>query len=235
MLELRALQEAFWSAITAPEGVPEAVALGVERARLEVYANMYFYRLRDNLALDFPVLAELLGPAGFHNLITDYLLAHPSRDPNVRYVGRALPGFLAGWHAELAALEWARVDVFGRADEPLLCDLSAHARLGFAQLSLRLVEAHALVHVQHAVEPIWRTRRGSPARAAHAILVWRQGTAVHHRPLDADEATLWPELQRGLSFIALCGQLALPLEQAAQRALQLVMSWTASELLVDVS
>lgn len=221
MPDLRSVQETFWAAITAPEGVADA--------RLNVYANMYFYRLRDNLALDFPALASVLGPARFHNLITDYLLAHPSRDPNVRNVGQALPGFLAGWQSDLAALEWARADVYDRADDTLLRELAPHAREGFAHLTLRLIRAHALVAVQHEVEPIWRTREGVARRRPHVILVWRQGTTIHHRALDPDELELWPQLAQGLSFVDLCTQ--LPIDRAAERALQLLCSWTASGLL----
>jgi hypothetical protein len=195
-------------------------------------ATVNFYRLRDNLALDFPALAAVLGPARFHNLITDYLLAHPSTDPNVRNVGRALPGFLgSGWLAELAALEWTRADVFDREDEPLLRELATHAQEGFTRLTLRLVRAHTRLFVQHEIEPVWRNRSGVPAHAPHAVLVWRKDNAVRHRPLDADELELWPLLERGMSFVELCAQLPLPIERAAPRALQLVCSWTTSELL----
>ncbi|HEY6876966.1 MAG TPA: DNA-binding domain-containing protein [Polyangiales bacterium] len=224
MADLRTLQEAFWTAITAAEGTSDL--------RLNVYANMYFYRLRDNLALDFPVLADVLGPARFHNLITDYLLAHPSQDPNVRNVGRALPAFLSGWLSDLAALEWARLDVYDRADQPVLRDLHGHAREGFAGLTLRSIRAHTLVPVQYEVEAVWRTRAGEAARRPHVILVWRKDSEVHHRPLDADERELWPALNAGVSFAELCAQLPLPMERAAERALQLLCSWTASELLV---
>jgi hypothetical protein len=227
MPELRVVQEEFWAAITAPEGASSE--------RLNVYANMYFYRLRDNLALDYPVLAAVLGADRFHNLITDYLLAHPSRDPNVRNVGRALPEFLApGWLADLAALEWARADVFDREDEPILRDLATHARAGFTRLTLRLVRAQARVAVQHDVESVWRARTGPGVRGPRVLVVWRNGALIHHRPLDADELALWPQLERGVSFVELCAQLRLPMEQAAQRALQLVCSWATSELLAEV-
>jgi hypothetical protein len=225
---LRELQEEFWRAITLPEG-PEA-PLTHQRGdveRLEVYANMYFYRLRDVLAQDFPALSAVLGEARFHNLITDYLRAHPSRDPSVRNLGRALPAYLDGsWLADLAALEWARLDVFDRTDEPVL-------QVGdLTELTLQVIAAHEVVRVQYAIEPIWRARAGQEAAyAPHSVLVWRRSDGVHHRPLAPDEAALWPLLCDGVSFVELCGRIDLPLEEAAHRAVQLLHSWSAAELL----
>ena len=103
-----------------PEDGMQVLAYG----RLDVYADMYFYRLRDCLAEDFPKLAELVGEARFHNLVTDYLLRHPSSHPSLRELGRRLPAFLADHAiaaefpvaADLARLEWARVDVFDERD-----------------------------------------------------------------------------------------------------------------------
>src|SRR5262249_592418 len=135
----------FWNLITAPEGVGpgletlvrkgqaapgaiDALIAGDERLpaaeRLDIYANMYFFRLLDCLREDFPRLAPALGEDRFHNLATDYLLAHPSEHPSLRYLGRRLPEFLAG-HAlaresacltDLARLEWTRADLFDASD-----------------------------------------------------------------------------------------------------------------------
>ncbi|MBK8598146.1 MAG: putative DNA-binding domain-containing protein [Holophagales bacterium] len=84
--------------------------------RLDAYANMYFFRLRDVLAEDFERTAAALGEARWHNLVTDYLLAHPPTRWSLRWAGEALPGFLREhtygvwrpWLPDVAALEWAR-------------------------------------------------------------------------------------------------------------------------------
>src|SRR4029077_19404566 len=98
----------------------EAAIVGDERAsaieRLDVYANMYFFRILDALRGDYPKVLAVVGDDAFHNLATDYLQAHPSRHPSLRFVGAALPAFLRGhalagprpWLPGLAPLEWAR-------------------------------------------------------------------------------------------------------------------------------
>ena len=98
---LRRSQELFWRLITAPEGVHAGVealsregvmnrgelddlfqggrtgeGAGLPAAdRLDIYANMYFYRLLDALKEDYPRVQQALGEQRFHNRITDYLVA----------------------------------------------------------------------------------------------------------------------------------------------------------------
>lgn len=251
------MQETFWSLISAPAGVPatpwiDRVIRGDHNAsaadRLTVYANMYFFRLLDNLGLDFPALAAALGPTSFHNLITDYLHACPSRGASVRNVGQRLPAFLREypaappWLAELAALEWTRLDLADREDEQVLtpADAQRAASEGFASLRLRFIAAHGCVPTSHRIEHVWRARERTDAipapdaGPARTFLVWRQpDTSVHHRPLDPDELMLLPRLREGLSFIELCTMLSTsqPAEVAAQRALTLLSSWLGSGLL----
>ena len=148
MQALDELQRRLWRLISAPEGVAEALAsepearapslsdwivddaqLGAAR-RLEVYANAYFARIHECLARDFAALAAAIGEAGFHDLVTAYLIAHPSRHPSLRFIGAALPDYLADapqaapfrrrwpWAADLARLEWALGCAFDAADAP---------------------------------------------------------------------------------------------------------------------
>ena len=180
---LAELQRRFFELVTAPEGIAKELAVrGIPEAevaaliagdarasaveRLDVYANMYFFRILDVLRADYPKVLAVVGDAAFHDLATDYLQAHPSRHPSLRFVGAALPAFLEGharaaerpWLVALAALEWARVDVFDSADTPVLAReaLAAIAPEAFAGLALRPVAACALVPAAWAVEDVWR-------------------------------------------------------------------------------
>lgn len=269
-LSLESLQERLWGLIRAPRGVQAACReagyddllatciVGDERGsavnRLETYANMYFYRLHESLASDFPKLAAALDKVGFHNFVTDYLAACPSEHPSLRFLGRRLPTFLQEhhetkerpWLPDLAALEWARVDVFDREDEPVLtmADVTAHAAEEFARLHLSLRKAHQVVPVSHAVDDAWRElgSGAQPSRAAceirpleGALLVWRkQDLSVCHRPIDSLESVCLALLKDGIAFLELCAVLGRDFsnEEAAQRALQLLLGWTTSELLV---
>jgi len=148
MPALRDTEELFWKLISAPEGVseglrqidmkPEALAriIGGDARldavqRLDVYANMYFWRLLDILRGDYTAVVAAVGDDHFHNLVTDYLIACPSAHPSVRNVGERLAGYLKThalgverpWLVELARLERARVELFDGPDgEPLALD-----------------------------------------------------------------------------------------------------------------
>ena len=218
--DLRRTQELFWTLITAPEGVRPAIEdlgrRGVidERGiddlfagdrdlpaldRLDIYANMYFYRLLDCLAEDFPKVLAALGAARFHNLITDYLLRHPSEHPSLRHLGRRLPEFLAShplaaefpWASDLARLDWARADLFDALDAvPLSRDALARLpqdRAGEARFSI--VPAFALLRFEHEVVRYWRRLEesdveGRDDKAAHGRAT---GNAARETP-EADDA-----------------------------------------------
>ena len=265
---LAELQRRFFELVTGPEGVArelarrdvperelEAIIVGDARAsaveRLDVYANMYFFRILDVLRADTPKLAAALGDDAFHDLATDYLQAHPSRHPSLRHVGAALPGFVAGhavatsrpWLAELAALEWARVEVFDRPDADVLAReaLAGLPPEAFAALALTPVPALAVVPAAFAVEDTWRAVEAGGSAAApagapegHALLVWRRGVTVHHRAVDATERRALERLLAGTTFGALCADLAEATgsdEAAAALAARCLGQWLADELL----
>jgi len=186
MPDLKATQRLVWELLTAPEGVRAGAQALVRQGtlagedlaflvrgdecldpaeRLDLYANMYFFRLRDALAEDFPKLLAVVGGARFHNLITDYLLACPSTSWTLRDLGRRLPEFL-GSHAlasewpfvaDLAALEWARLDVFDEADaEPLTrAELAALDRDHLASFAFGLVPAVRILTLAHDAVSVW--------------------------------------------------------------------------------
>src|SRR5579862_1026658 len=99
--------------------------------RVEIYANMYFYRLLDAIKEDFPATLTLLGEVRFHNLITGYLTQYPPSDPSITEASRHLAEFarnssaLDKWPfiADLVRIERAMVEVFlGPDARPLSVD-----------------------------------------------------------------------------------------------------------------
>jgi hypothetical protein len=221
-----------------------------ETQRLDVYANMYFYRLHDCLCEDFPKTRERLGPTHFNNLVTDYLLAHPPTHYSLREVGRALPEFLAG-HAptdefaaicDLAALEWARVDVFDEADAPAL-DRDALVRVSAdapETTFIRAVPAIRLLQIDEAALYRWESPDAGHAPSSRdaqprSIVVWRKGFAVHHRPAVPDETHCLEALTaRDLSLADLAELLLAhdrSAEETAERFAALLELWLADGLL----
>jgi len=218
--DLRRTQQLFWDLITAPEGVRPAVS-DLERRgladgrvlddlftgsgelpaleRLDIYANMYFYRLLDCLAEDFPKVLAALGPERFHNLITDYLLRHPSDRPSLRHLGRHLPEFLSGhplgaefpWAADLARLDWTRADLFDAPDAtPLSRDALAalpQDRAGEGRLSF--VPAFALLRFDHEVVRYWRRLEEIESESGHeaAKHAGATGNAAREGPDESED------------------------------------------------
>ena len=275
--DLRGVEELFWKLITAPEGVVRGAAelhregslesedlsflvppndrLG-SAAQLDIYADMYFHRLRDCLAEDFPVLVARLGDARFHNLVTDYLLAHPSTHFSLRELGRALPDFLDS-HAlerdfpaltDLARLEWARADVFDDADAAPLSREEV-LELGAAEpeeSGLTLIPAARLLRLDASVLPLWKqfdageeaNSAAGPRGETSAVRVWRKGFAIFHRSMQPDEERCLEALASGGASLAELGEILAEAEppdapetQLAQRFAALLDLWARDEIL----
>jgi len=264
---LRETEELFWKLITAPEGVadglrrldmkPEAlgrVLAGDARLdavqRLDIYANMYFWRLLDILRGDYSALVAAVGDDAFHNLVTDYLLACPSTHPSVRNVGARLPELLAThavaaerpWLVELARLERTRVELFDGPDgAPLTLDeLRARPPEEFATLPLPLVPSHLLLDVEHAVDEVWRAAEDGqpiepPAADARTLLVWRQDVRVYHRALEPLERDALRRARDGAPFGLVCELVAgaMPIDEAGPAAFQLLARWVGDGIIAQ--
>jgi hypothetical protein len=253
MRSLRELQLRFAAALRpgAPVADPALLALvqgGGELGpadRLQIYADMSRARLLDVLGEDFPCTAAVAGDEAFEALAGRYLARYPSSHPSVRYLGRRLAGFVAGerldppWLADLARLEWARVEVFDAPDaEPLTLDeLRAVAPADWPALRLRPVPACEVVETAWPVHRVWSASGAVEpeglAPASTAIRVWREGFSVSHAAMGDVERRVFPRLRRGEPFAALCAA-ADPDGDAGAAAREvgaLLMRWLDDQLL----
>lgn len=258
-------QQLFWKLIAAPEGAASGLqALASDELasarslvrdddrlsaveRFDIYANMYFFRILDVLKEDFPALLAVIGDDHFHNLITDYLIAHPSSHFSLRFVGMHLPSFLAGYPlqeswpflADLASFEWALLDAFdARDDEPI--PASALAQLApenWPGLRFVLTSSLRSLELQWPVLDIWSAARAGepislPESTTTRVRVWRQNMAVWHRRIEADEADALAAVGKGATFAEICEQLAADggEENAPVRAATLLQTWLADGL-----
>lgn len=268
---LEELQQLFHRLIRAPEGVASGVADLVGRGelestdlsfaiaesdrltpseRLDIYANMYFYRLHDCIAEDYPRTRARIGDAKFHNLITDYLLTHPPSHYSLREAGGALPDFLSRHPlatefpalADLAQLEWARVEVFDDADaRPLDREtfLAASAR-STDEFALRLIPAARVLSLDERALTLWKeTPEGEELELPdtgrpRCVVVWRKGFAVFHRPGEEDEEVCLAELTTsGITLSELAECLLKPdasAERTSERFAALLELWLNDEI-----
>jgi hypothetical protein len=264
-MKLSELQARFYTLVTARETVAATMAAGgpaarreiddlvagdarlPAAARLEIYADMYFVRLREVLRDDYPKCFATLSAAAFHDLAVDYFDACRPTDPSLREAGARLPAFLAThpaaaqrpWLAELALLERARRELVDGPDAETLTIDSLRARSPgrFADLPLVRVPCAVLLTPRFDVAAIWRADDPAaivPEPSVTALLVWRRDVDVFHRALDPEEADWLSRLADGdVRFEALCAGLAVGRddEAAAARAFELVGRWATDGLL----
>jgi hypothetical protein len=260
MLSLRELQTCFFRSLTrAPEGgsasfdprlvrcVEGRGQLGPEQ-RIDIYAQMYYARLREVLREDFPCVAAVLGCAGFDTVVRAYLADRPSTHPSLRHLGCQFAAFLdtraetgsLPFLGDLARLEWARLDVFDApASEPLQVEHLQHiAPEEWPGLRFRLTPACQILHSDWPVHELWATaEKGTPGcecvrREKTTLRVWRDGFAVYHATMDAIEHTALVRVLAGDPFSAVCGAVEslLPAEVAAAVG-SLLLRWIEDGLL----
>ena len=236
-LALKHTQRLLYRLVTAPGGVGEgleherglarggldAVVGGDPRMtaveRLDIYANMYFFRLLEILKQDFPAVAAVLGADNFHNLVTGYLTEYPPTEASVFWAGRYFADFLRTHPihrevphiADLAALERAIVEVFCARDTvPLEAEaIRAIAPQRWPSVRMRAIAALQVIETQWRVTPVLRTFEAgrqlkAPARGSSTILIWRKAAKVFFREVDASEACAIARLRRGAAFGAIC-------------------------------
>jgi Putative DNA-binding domain len=99
-----------------------------------IYHDAYQARLVECLSDDYPALKYALGESAFDALCRAYIAQHPSRSPNLNSFGRHLSAFCraqsdarADFHADLAALEWAMVEVVHAAPAKSLSEATLAA------------------------------------------------------------------------------------------------------------
>lgn len=253
MPTLAETQHRLWQLISAPDGVAEALqrqADDGEQAlagwiigdatldatrRLDVYANAYFERIHDCLASEFGALASLLGEAGFRDLVTAYLIRHPSQHASLRWVGGALPAYLRRaaqaepfrrrwpWAGNLAQFEWALSTAFDAADVAALGrdTLAATDPEAWDPLVFQFAPSFALVETEWPIRELYRAWTGDTepnlptAPQGEFICVWRRDEIVRHRGLDRNEAQALRGALAGETFGALCAAAAEEVEAEA--------------------
>lgn len=255
MSDLLHLQSQFQAWIQA--GEPDVRARIRDSARtdrdtlLGVYRDAYLLRLHECLGIDFKAVQIMLGDDAFFATARDYIGAHPSLHPNVRWFGRHFPDFLRDYAptadrpalAEMAAFEWALGLATDAADDEALIaeDLAALDGEQWAALVLRKRAPVQRLDLHWQVPQAW-LRHAETAPGALDVeheeapvqwLVWRDGLDAAFRSLPEDEAWAFDAAMKGASFAELCEGLCrfLPPEEAAARGAGLLRLWIDHKLL----
>jgi hypothetical protein len=219
-------------------------------ARLDVYAGMYLARQVDALREEFPATAVVLGDRAFFEAARAYVAVHPSESPDLGQLGRRLAAFLGARPelsrradvADLAALEWARSEVFFEAEAPPVGPeaLAAIAPEALGEARLRLSPALRLLRFRCDPLPAWRAAQAGaaaeapgPGPGAAAAAVWRCELQAVHAALPTEEADALERALAGAPLAEVCAAFA---EQDApvQGAFEAISSWLAEGWVVGV-
>lgn len=254
-MSLREQQHRFWEWIVGDAEVRDTAPLITAGAlspdeRVNVYAEMYWLRLRDVLREEFPQVRAVLGEEDFDILAAKYVRAHPSRHPSLNWLGQALPTFLRNhpvaevpWLADLAELEWARSQAFISLDSPVaepsvLTSLTPETAM---QAVFTLTPSVRVLRLAHDVRALFRALRDGeawrevPIEAGDVTLVvFRQQFTVFHDAVSSEEARALELAMTGATLPALCEAFVAFGDEAPARAFQAIGSWVTEGLVASV-
>ena len=243
---LHEVQRLFWESVAIQPGrdsiAPAFVRLvrgcddSDRKTRIRVYSDAYYLRLRDVLREDFPRVAALLGPERFEDAASGYLEVFPSKQPSVRHLGRAVAEFLRRREdfpkclADLAQLEWARVEVFDApdAESATMGDFVSVPPDAWPTLRFSTIPSLQTLRAQYPVHQLWSGDESLDVAAANtSIRVWRANDCrVLHAPMDERESAALRKMISGEPFAAICETFAdLPAAEAAEEATALLARW----------
>jgi hypothetical protein len=168
------------------------------RKRIGVYVNAYFLRLKEVLSEDFPRTLRVLGHDAFARLVPEYIAHYPSQDPSLIWFGQKFPEFLRTasvkqpWLAELANLEWSRIEAFSAppCDILTLADLAKIPAAEWAAIRFAPVLSLRFLHCQWAVHDLLVGESAACVKVQRTSLrVWRNADyQVLHAHMDDLEA-----------------------------------------------
>jgi len=154
----------------------------------------------------------------------------------VRHLGRAVAEFLRRLEdipnclADLAQLEWARVEVFDApdAESATIGDFVSVPPDAWPALRFSTIPALQTLRAQYPVHQLWSGDESLDVAAANtSIRVWRANDCrVFHAPMDERESAALRKMISGEPFAAICETFAdLPAAEAAEEATALLARW----------
>ncbi len=184
--------------------------------RLSIYGNMYFSRLIEILAEEFPTVQHLFGKELFDEVVKDYVIRHPSTHYSLTRLGSKFPAYLADeaddipdrrFAAAVAIVERAMEDVFDarRVETIQFEDVTAIPIERWGEVHLRTIPALRLLQLDYPVNTCITAVRKErqmeiPAASPAFVAVYRHKFRVRRVDLDVQPFTLLAALHRDESL-----------------------------------
>lgn len=185
-------------------GVVADDCLGYAR-RLNVYRNNTTLLLREALAANFPITAQLVGEDFFANLARAFVRTHPPQSPCLFEYGDAFAAFIEAFPgaqglpylADVARLEWMRNESLHAAEAPVL-DATALSTIGpddYGRLIFTLHPATRALNSPYPIHSIWALHQPAADPQAtvdleaggESVLITRPGAEPHLTALHPGE------------------------------------------------
>jgi len=170
--------------------------------RLEIYNRQYWFRLYSSFEEDFPGLMAVIGRKKFDALTRAYLTDFPSRSFSLRNLGSKLEDWLhehrdyieprAELALDMVRIEWAHIETFDSAAEPLidaddLAEIHDGSQLHL-QPYLRVLKLH--YPVDDLIIDIRSESGSSDASSNNATIARKRKRARHVAALEPEEIYL---------------------------------------------
>lgn len=209
-----------------------------------VYRDNVREGFRKALALEFPVMEQLVGSGFFAQLARDYQRAHPSRSGDLQPIGTAFAEFLEArfgdgeyrYFADVARLEWLceTVALLPREQPAAAGALQVLADVDPAGIVLRPRRDLRLLRSCHPVASVWQLHQGGlpdsgdgiDLDAHEAVLVMRGTTGIELMRVGRGEAALLASLLAD-GRLVLAADAALDAEPEFELAAGIARLWQA--------
>lgn len=215
------------------------------KMRLAIYGNAYYARLIESLEHDYEALHTILGDEEFSRLCRQYIDAHPSRFPSLRWFGQLMSQFLETrepyvahpYLSELALFEWTFIEAFDAEDAPVATDTDAAQVPADRWPDLR-IQLHASVHwfpYQWNILPVWKAATGEDdipefihLGQTEYCVVWRDKLRTQYRSMAPEEVEVMRGVKENDNFARLCERLTeldIDPAQVPLRAAGILKTW----------
>lgn len=193
------------------------------QARLDIYSDMYFLRLRDVLQSNFRGLYALLGHANFSDMARDFLTHHPSQSFTLNALGQPLPSYFLSppgckkWGSraqilcDLATLEQA-VDRCFRAPLTPTLEAAALAQIpdnAWSDIKFEMSAGFSVMSFQYNVNSALNEQKlGKPIsdrvweQDASWVAIWRRDFVVWRQSLSEPMFEILKALAEGQNMSA---------------------------------
>ncbi|MEM6789008.1 MAG: DNA-binding domain-containing protein [Myxococcota bacterium] len=210
--------------------------------RIAIYVDMYWGRLIDALAQDFPEVAAMLGSEVFSRVAVTHVERRPSRHPSLAFLGEGLELTLDELglvrEAAVARLEGARNAAFWTPDVPTWVNPRDVAALGpnFAACRVELNPSVRTVAIALGARARVEGDVAAPIDPVceEDVVVWRATDhVVRHRTMSHGEATALAALRGGATVGEACEAFAACTDPQAA-ALGAIQEWLSCRFWVTL-